>query len=283
MQKKEYTIRTMTRPEVEIAIAWATAEGWNPGVYDAESFYAADTGGFLVGMLGDEPIATISAVKYGDSFGFLGFYIVKPGSRGQGYGIRIWNAALASLQGRTIGLDGVVAEQEKYRKAGFALAYRNLRYQGTGGGHLTTDPGIVTLSTIPFETVCVYDKPFFPDARIQFLKRWLDQPQSTALGILQGGTLAGYGVIRVCHTGHKIGPLFADSPELAERLFQALQAHAPQGTPIFLDTPAVNPAAVELAERHKMTISFETARMYQGPSPDLPLDRLFGVTSFELG
>ena len=28
---------------------------------------------------------------------------------------------------------------------------------------------------------------------------------------------------------------------------------------------------------------FETARMYRGGQPQLPLDRVFGVTSFELG
>jgi len=28
---------------------------------------------------------------------------------------------------------------------------------------------------------------------------------------------------------------------------------------------------------------FETARMYRGAAPDLPVDRWFGVTSFELG
>jgi hypothetical protein len=45
----------------------------------------------------------------------------------------------------------------------------------------------------------------------------------------------------------------------------------------------VNEAAVDLARRHNMTAVFETARMYAGGNPDLSLDRIFGVTSFELG
>ena len=45
----------------------------------------------------------------------------------------------------------------------------------------------------------------------------------------------------------------------------------------------MNAAAVDLAKRHNMTAIFETARMYAGKSPDLPVHRLFGVTSFELG
>jgi ribosomal protein S18 acetylase RimI-like enzyme len=283
MQKSIYTIRTMTRQEMDIAVDWAAAEGWNPGLYDAHCFSLADPTGFLVGLLGDEPVASISVVKYGSSFGFLGFYIVRPEYRGRGYGMRIWDAGLASLQGRTIGLDGVVAQQDNYRKSGFTLAYRNIRYQGLGGGPLPADSGIVPLATIPFDEICAYDTPFFPDDRRQFLKCWIAQPRSTALGILQNRHLAGYGVLRPCRSGSKIGPLFADSPELAERLFLALKAHAPADAPIFLDTPEVNAAAVDLAERHNLTVAFETARMYKGNSPDLPINRLFGVTTFELG
>lgn len=92
MQNRHFSIRVMTRQEVDIAIDWAAKEGWNPGLYDAHCFYTADPNGFLVGLLGDEPIATISVIKYGDSFGFLGFYIVKLTYRGNGYGIQIWNA-----------------------------------------------------------------------------------------------------------------------------------------------------------------------------------------------
>jgi len=32
-----------------------------------------------------------------------------------------------------------------------------------------------------------------------------------------------------------------------------------------------------------MVVVFETARMYTGAAPQLPLRRLFGVTTFELG
>jgi hypothetical protein len=273
----------MTRQEVDIAIDWAAAEGWNPGLYDGDCFHAADPSGFLVGLLGDEPVATVSVVKYGDSFGFLGLYIVKPEVRGKGYGFQIWNAGLALLKGRTVGLDGVLDQQDNYKKSGFTLAYRNIRYQGTGGGYLPTDSRIVQLSTLNFDEICAYDKPFFPDNRKPFLRCWIDQPQSTALGLLRNRKLAGYGVLRICRSGYKVGPLFADSPEFAEHLFSALKAHAPEGAPIFLDTPEVNTAAVDLAKRHKMIVADETARMYKGKIPDLPISRLFGVTTLELG
>ena len=52
---------------------------------------------------------------------------------------------------------------------------------------------------------------------------------------------------------------------------------------MFLDTPEANPAALALARRFRMTPRFETARMYKNGSPEMRLDRCFGVTSFELG
>jgi GNAT superfamily N-acetyltransferase len=283
MQKSSYTVRTMTRPEVDIAAEWAAAEGWNPGLYDADCFYAADPNGFLIGLLGDEPVATISAVRYDASFGFIGFYLVKPEHRSNGYGIQIWNAALSYLQACNIGLDGVIAQQDNYRKSGFTLAYRNIRYEGVGGGRHQAESELVRLSAVPFEEVCAYDGTLFPAGRRGFLRRWIDQPESTALGILSDGKLAGYGVLRLCRSGYKIGPLFADRPEYAEALFVALKAHAAEGTPLYLDVPEVNPAAVDLAKRYNMNAVFETARMYTGKSPDLPMNRLFGVTTFELG
>lgn len=277
-----YTIRSMRRDEIDMAIEWAAAEGWNPGLHDAAPFHAADPEGFLVGELDGEPVATISAIRYGSGFGFLGFYIVSPAFRGKGYGLRIWEAALARLAGRNIGLDGVVEQQDNYRKSGFSLAYRNVRYAGKAG-NAHKSAGVIDLAEVPFAVVADYDAAFFPDDRRGFLKSWLSQPDIHAYGVMHEGKLAGFGVVRPCRSGYKIGPLFADDAGLAEDLFQALQAGLPASASIYLDVPEVNGDAVALARRHGMQVVFETARMYTGEFPDLPLERLFGVTSFELG
>lgn len=287
MAQREYRIQTMNRGELDIAVQWAADEGWNPGLHDAGSYFAVDPTGFLMGYLGDEPIASISVVKYADSFGFLGFYIVKPAYRGQGYGLKIWQAGLQYLAGCNIALDGVVAQQENYKKSGFKLAYRNVRYQGQGQGQGGAEgdvhPDIVPLSSLPFDVVDGYDRPFFPAQRTAFLQHWITQPGSHALALMKHGQLAGYGVIRPCRSGYKIGPLYANNRTLAEDLFCALKAKVPANEPVYLDVPEVNAAAVGLAESHGMKVVFETARMYTGAEPELPMQRLFGVTSFEVG
>ena len=273
-------IRRMTGAEVEFAIDLAAEEGWNPGIHDGRCFYATDPNGFFVGELDGELVGCLSAISYGDSFGFIGLFIVKHEFRGKGIGTRIWREGMAYLTDHNIGLDGVVEQQSYYLKHGFRTAHRNLRYEGVGGGSLPA--GVVDISEVPFEELLDYDTGMFPSSRPQFLKCWINQPEGAALAVVKGSRVAGYGVIRQCRTGYKIGPLFADNEHVAENLFVALKSHVP-GESIFLDTPEVNPAAVELAERHHMRVLFQTVRMYSREEPSIPLSRTFGVTTFELG
>ena len=277
-------IRTMTPNEIDLALDWAAAEGWNPGRFDAIPFRAADPDGLLIGLIDDTPVAIISAVRYGAAFGFIGLYIVHPDWRGQGHGWTIWQAAMARLAGRTIGLDGVLAQQDNYRRSGFALAYRQVRYEGHGSaGVVPADPDLVDLHQQPFAALAACDRAGFPTARDAFLRAWIAQPQTRALGLREADRLVGYGVRRACRQGFKIGPLLAETPAGAERLLAALSAEVSAAEPLFLDLPACNPAAVALVARLGWQPMFETARMYAGPAPDLELARIYGVTSFELG
>ena len=107
-------------------------------------------------------------------------------------------------------------------------------------------------------------------------------PDSLAVICERNGGIGGFGVLRQCRQGFKIGPLFADSPEIAEALFASLADFA-EGGFVILDLPETNALALALAHRHGMEPLFETARMYCGPKPSLPLERIYGITSFELG
>lgn len=278
-----YITRTMSLDEVPLAIEWAAQEGWNPGLHDAETFPAADRQGFFVGALEGEPVASISVVKYEPGFAFLGLYIVRPEWRGRGLGWALWQHGMASASGRQVGLDGVVEQQPNYRKSGFELAWRNVRHEGRGGASAPDDARVVDLAAVPFDAVCAYDNAYFPAERTSFLRAWLTQPDAAARGWVEDGRLQGYGLIRRCRSGWKIGPLFAEREHIAECLFLALCARASVEEPVYLDLPEANAAAVALAKRHHMRMVFETARMYTGQPPAVNMRGLYGVTTFELG
>lgn len=272
----------MRPDEISTAVNWAAAEGWNPGLADAACFETVDPEGFLIGEIDGVPAATISCVNYDANFAFLGFYIVRADVRGHGYGLRIWDAAIAHAGSRVIGLDGVVAQQENYKKSGFAFAYANVRYGGTVVASPGPHAGVIALSEVPLAAVEASDAMVFPAPRTAFLRAWINSPGHAGCALVRDGEVAGWGVIRPCRSGHKIGPLVADSRRTAETILSALLARVGGGE-IFLDIPGINRDAIALAQELGLAPVFETARMYTGAIRSLRLDRLFGVTTFELG
>lgn len=273
-------VRAMVPGEIGIAVEWAAREGWNPGLHDASAFALVDPEGWFVAEVGGTVVGCISAPRYDDAFAFVGFYIVAPEHRGNGYGMALWNAAMAHARGCVVGLDGVVAQIENYARSGFVLDARNARYRGPGGGLPIGATG--ALEAADAEDVIAYDRSCFPAPREAFLRAWLSLPDSRSRVARRNGAVAGYATIRRCREGWKVGPLFADDARTAEALFADLCAGAP-GEPVFLDVPSANEAAVALARRRGMDVVFETARMYAGGRPAVRGDRVFGVTTFELG
>jgi hypothetical protein len=277
-------IAVMGAADLARATDWAAAEGWNPGLMDRLAFQAADPQGFLVGRLDGRPVCCISVVRYGADFGFLGFYIAIPEARGKGHGIVVWNAGMAHLAGRNVGLDGVPAQQENYKRSGFHLYWRNVRYQGQlpAGLKGAADVTICDACSLAFPRIAAYDRRFFPTARDAFLSLWMAIPGHVAVAALKGGELAGLAVMRPCRTGFKVGPLYAEDRSIALALLGALAGPA-SGQQVAIDMPDRNAAAVAMAAELGFQPSFETARMYTGAEPDIDRGGLFGVASLELG
>lgn len=284
-------IRAMTRDEMGELVDWAGQEGWNPGLHDADLFWANDPDAFIAAEWQGQVVGGGAITSYGGQFGFMGFFIVRPEFRGRGFGDRLWHARrdrlLARLRpGAAIGMDGVFQMQDYYAKGGFVLAHRSMRFCHAPDGPALPPPDagvdLVALGDIAFDAVADYDRGCFPARREDFLARWIAQPDALALGCRRHGRLAGYGVVRRARQGVRVGPLYADDVAAAEALFLALARFAPEG-PLYLDAPEVNAAAMALVRRHGMAEGFGCARMYLGPAPMLHHDRIFGLSSFELG
>lgn len=281
-----FAVRLMRPGELELGLEWARQEGWNPGLDDALAFHAADPTGFFVGVIGGVPVGCISVVKYGENSAFLGLYMVNPDFRGKGYGKKLWDVAMASVEGRVVGLDGVPAQQENYRRSGFEVAYRTVRYGGIPEISVVEDlrrRATVGIDSNRIDGLLRYDADIFLNSRQAFLTSWIAGPSSRKSALLHSsGRIRGYGTIRRCFHGHKIGPLFANSAVSARAVLQPLFASHP-GEEVTLDVPVANADAARLAESFGLKPVFETARMYRGPVPALPLKRIFGVTTLELG
>ncbi len=278
-----FEISVGSADDVQRMARWAGEEGWNPGNTDAHAFFVADPGAFLIGRLEGEPVVCISVVRYGQGLGFLGFYIARPAVRGKGYGIQVWRAGMARLAGRNVGLDGVVAQQGNYRKSGFRLAWNNIRHEGPSPAMpLPAGVSLLDARSVAFDRLAAYDRRFFPEVRDSFLASWISLPERAAMVAVRDGAFAGFAVMRACQAASRVGPLFAQSPEIAGALVSVL-AGKTGATAVAIDMPDINKPALALAGRLGLKPSFETARMYTGPDPEVDYAGIYGVTSLELG
>ena len=274
-------IERMRLGDLETALDWAAAEGWNPGLDDAAAFLAADPEGFLMGWLGAEPVACISVVRHSATFGFLGLYICRPAWRGRGFGWVLWQAGLAHLGDRTVGLDGVLAQQANYRESGFVLARRTVRYQGVLGG--TASGTIVPVGPAMLPELLALDRVASGVDRPGYLGTWFtDAASRRTLVSVTDGRITGVGTVRTCREGLKVGPLLAEGAAEAEAMLGALAGRLP-GQALSVDVPETNAAAVSLMRRLGLRPVFETARMYRDAPPEGWVDAVFGEATLELG
>lgn len=286
MNENELLFRKLDFNGLKTLIKWAAIEGWDPGKYDADVYWATDPNGFYGYFEDDELIAGGSIISYNGEFGFMGFFIVKPEYRSLGIGRKLWyqrrDILLSRLKrGASIGMDGVVEMQSFYEKGGFKIAFRDVRYEKTAM-EIKTDNNISAINKNDFELILKYDKQCFGFSRPQFLKPWLNTLNTKKFKYMENGNLKGFSIVRKTPEGYKIGPLFADNEIIAEELYKAC-LNSVVGEKLFLDIPLINKGAINIIEKYNASYVFECARMYYGNPPNIDMNKVFGITTFELG
>lgn len=272
------SVRRMTLEDLRRLLDWAAAEGWNPGLEDAEAFYTADPEGFFLKEVDGRPVAAVSVVNHTPDFAFLGLYIAAPEARGMGYGMEVWQAGLAHAGSRCVGLDGVPAQQENYRRSGFRFAGKTVRH----GGYVERSPTPLARLSEPSDLpgLLELDRKACGLDRTRFASAWLTNSATRQTVILRDST--GFATFRACCDGLKVGPFFAPDRQSAEALLASLPASLPEGR-IFIDVPDCAEPLAGLLEAKGLTPVFETARMYRPAAPDLPRPAFYATATLELG
>ena len=273
-------MRCATLDELRMVLYWAAEEGWNPGLDDAEAFFAADPQGFFVAVRDGAPVAAISVVNHNADFAFLGLYLVQPEWRGRGLGLALWQHALKHAGTRTVGLDGVPDQQENYAASGFAHAGATTRYVGM----VTVAPqavGIRPAINSDQTRLIEAEARASGASKPAYLSAWFSETGDRKTRVL--GAMpeeGGFYTVRRCREGAKIGPLVAKDLRDAETLIRDAAGVFPG--PLVLDVPAAAPTLAQLCRDLGMTPGFHTARMYRGAFTPAR-SAIFAVTSLELG
>lgn len=276
---------TMTPDEVAQLVSWAAAESWNPGRHDVTVAHAVDPEAFVALRRNGEMIGGGSVFSYDGAFGFMGLFIMRPDERGHGLGGLLWQHRLQRMRtrlrpGAAVGMDGVFRMAPFYARGGFVLAYRDLRFEGVAPQG--ADGDLLAVDAVGFDAVDAYDRRHVAAPRTEFLRAWIAPPDVHAAVVVEEGAIVGMAVLRPCRDGHRFGPVHADRPDVAERLVRGLMGRIAGGA-VQIDVPEPNQAGLDIVARLGMRESFGCARMYHGPDPQLPVDRIYGVTSFEFG
>jgi len=282
----EISIEKITKNDLITLMDWASQEGWNPGKHDAAVFWHTDPDGFYGVKVGDNLIAGGAIISYEGAFGFMGIFIVNSQYRNLGIGNKLWykrkNKLISRLkENAAIGMDGVLAMQPYYQKGGFELAFRDERYEFYGKNY-TYSANVSLIKNEDFDEILKYDSLHFGFQRTSFLRQWLIIPSSMAIKYKLDDEILGYAVIRKVEKGFKIGPLFAQNNTIAEELLKCCLSNSSEDF-VYLDIPTINKNAIKLVEKYEGKYIFECARMYCGNAPNLPIDEIYGITSFELG
>lgn len=274
-------IRPMGRSELDLVLQWAAAEGWNPGLEDAEAFLAADPKGFLLCTVGGVPVSSISVVNHTPEFAFLGLYLCHPDARSRGHGWAVWQAGLAHAGARTVGLDGVPDQQANYAKSGFMPTGQTVRMRGALPSGAAPDVRDANATDLPL--LLTLDARQTGLFRPAYMRAWLADTATRHTRVLETDAgIRGFATIRQCAEGTKIGPFCAGTAADAKALLSGF-AEVPGAGDCSIDVPDSCDGFREMLAGMGFNAVFNTARMYMGPPPNTQPAPYSAVTTLELG
>jgi GNAT superfamily N-acetyltransferase len=281
-------IRPLARAELDVVLAWGDSDP-APDPHDAAAIWDADPSGLWGVEVDGVLVAAASSLAHQGQLGRIGFIAVRPEMRRRGIGQLTMQFLADDLvarlaPGAAVTLDASIETIDHAERLGFVAVGSVTRVRGTAEvGRRGPHTGeIRALTAVPFELVMGLDTLHTGVLRESLLRTWIEPPGGLALGVYERGELLGMGALRRSRTGLAIGPLYASEPDVAQDLFSALTSpHA--GAAITLDVPAENPAAVEFAAAHGLTTQSSRTTMALGDLPVLPVDTVYGITSYELG
>jgi len=223
----------------------------------------------------------------------------------KGYGIKLWKKALEhSGPAPLLALDGVLEQVDNYKKSGFTPAGKVALFFVQGKQVVETSQSLSVPSEFKiisgvdanFENLKQYDKKHFLFGREKLLA-YLVSKQASFVALSNSGEIVGFcSLAKVLRKdgGARLGPLFANSLDIAEHLLVAAGKHIvshlseySNSDTIYLIRPEENKGGEKLVEKYKMESPFQCVRMYYvkegGAKPNYPYENIYVSTSYEAG
>lgn len=291
-----FVVRRMTRRDAEKVISWYTAVCATSVDLQVALDVAGDDEGFYVGELNGELVASAAVIAVADGLSYGSMLYVDERFRDSGLGRRIIDVAMEAAvrtARNTIAIDAHSELEAMFVRRGGKTQFAVTQFTGkvqpveTSG---KSELAIRQVGNSDFDGLMRYDDECFvrPGSawRREFMSRLIMIPGSrTMIAVNQQGDVVGCGCRRPAVAAaehHLIGPLYADSYDIARQMLYALTCDI-AGQNIWISICEPNEEAVRLLRELKLHESIHMMRMMLGNGDlDALSHRVFGITSIDV-
>ena len=234
------TFRTMQRDDISAGLSLCRAAGWNQLARDWQEFLnlspndcrvAVDDSGKVVG--------TVTTVRYGDHFSWIGMVLVDPSTRKQGIGMRLLKESLLILKNeKTVKLDATPAGREVYLKLDFKDEYylSRMHCPSVPANAFIMGNQVRLTEQNDLLKIFDYDPKVFGAKRDSLLGwMWNGAPELSFV-YERAGEIAGYCFARLGENFTHIGPVVARDESIAQELVAATLKKC-SGKEVIIDAP----------------------------------------------
>ncbi|MFC3800260.1 GNAT family N-acetyltransferase [Cohnella sp. GCM10012308] len=288
-------IRTLSGRDLSFAMKLKNIAGWNQTERDWQDYLFYDREGCFLAEYDGKEAGTLTTIRYGDRFGWIGMVLVHPEFRGRGIATQLLQSGIRHLrdQGvRCIKLDATAMGKKVYVPLGFEEEYDVRRYELDPSASTRVPKGaaasayrgeIRSFTEADLEEVAVCDAAIFGANREAVLERLRGREPQYAFVTQDERGMTGYMMARQGYEAVQIGPWAASDVQAAETLLASLLAGVGD-VKVFFDLPCPNVQGIHFIEKAGFRIQRTFCRMYLGfnANPGMP-ELVYGTSGAEKG
>lgn len=273
MDSSSPVIRPMELGDIDVMLSLVELAGWNQTRVDITRLFEHQPGGCFVAEVLGRAVGTITTTSHGRDVAWIGMMLVHLDFRRRGLATALMQRAIDWLRESGIAcikLDATPDGAAVYEQLGFCAEYGLKRYVRAG-----LKRGAPIATRMDDFQIPALDAQAFGADRSDYLKRLANDSRVVS-------TADGYGMIRSGRVAAYLGPVIAESSEVARPIVERLLAGITQT--VYWDLPDPNSEAVCMANDLGFELVRTLSRMWFGTRRviDRP-EFVFGLTDFATG
>jgi GNAT superfamily N-acetyltransferase len=223
--------RTMSSEDIPGGLRLCRQSRWNQLAEDWTELLALCPQGGRVALLKDEIVGSIITLNYENRFTWIGMLLVDPACRGKGVGSELFSLSLRVFPELSPQrLDATPQGRPVYQRFGFQDEYELMRMQLAAGSRhkpMNTRLSVRSIAAEDLGVVFPWDYQVFGADRKHLLEWAFQQAPEYAWVVEEEGNLRGYCFGRHGHHFEQVGPVVADSSEIAILLLSSALSARP--------------------------------------------------------